>query len=136
MKSIEYELLVKTNSYAGNFERDMCAYLTGSVGDCGVGDEYIDESVYEKLGEDLTISKPDDRGWCRPVSVAWGDNNNYLVIYLNRKLTKDELDFIDKRAKEFQEIRRNEKHGDKKFKYLGLEQREVITVITRKKLKP
>lgn len=29
---------IDTNQYAGNFEREMCAYITGQYGDCGVGD--------------------------------------------------------------------------------------------------
>lgn len=31
--------VIDTNKYSGNFEREMCAYLTGHTGDCGVGDK-------------------------------------------------------------------------------------------------
>jgi hypothetical protein len=36
--SAPYILLVHTNSYAGNFEREMCGFMTGIVGECEVGD--------------------------------------------------------------------------------------------------
>jgi hypothetical protein len=29
--------IVDTDSYAGNFERCMCAYMTGQIGECEVG---------------------------------------------------------------------------------------------------
>jgi hypothetical protein len=31
--------VVDTNLYAGNFEREMCGYVTGTYGECGVGIE-------------------------------------------------------------------------------------------------
>lgn len=29
---------INTEQYAGNFERELCAYVTGQYGECGVGD--------------------------------------------------------------------------------------------------
>lgn len=34
-----YYLIIDTNSYAGNFERNFCAFVTGEWGDSGVGAE-------------------------------------------------------------------------------------------------
>ena len=31
--------IIDTNQYAGNFERAMCAYCTGMIGQCEVGEE-------------------------------------------------------------------------------------------------
>ncbi|KKK83825.1 hypothetical protein LCGC14_2789530, partial [marine sediment metagenome] len=36
-KSDSWIFIIDTDSYAGNFEREMCAYITGRVGECGVG---------------------------------------------------------------------------------------------------
>lgn len=33
--------VIDTNQYAGNFEREICAYITGEIGDCSVGDEML-----------------------------------------------------------------------------------------------
>jgi len=34
-----FVLIADTENYAGNFEREMCAWVTGRIGDCGVGNE-------------------------------------------------------------------------------------------------
>lgn len=45
--------VVDTDSYSGNFEREMCAHITGQIGECEVGKEYIPER------EDLKEEYPD-----------------------------------------------------------------------------
>lgn len=35
--SSKYILVADTNQYAGNFERELCAYITGQYGECSVG---------------------------------------------------------------------------------------------------
>jgi hypothetical protein len=42
----KYIFIIDTDSYAGNFERDMCAYITGVVGGCEVGEEFA--AMYDK----------------------------------------------------------------------------------------
>ena len=34
-----YLFVIDTDIYAGNFERQMCAYITGQIGECEVGKE-------------------------------------------------------------------------------------------------
>jgi hypothetical protein len=34
-----FTFVINTEQYAGNFEREMCAYVTGQIGECGVGQE-------------------------------------------------------------------------------------------------
>lgn len=63
---------VDTDSYAGNFERELCAYMTGIVGECGVGDEC--QKLYEADDlaplEDLVDAwVPDDHGCHRPAAI-------------------------------------------------------------------
>lgn len=62
----KYTFIIDTDSYSGNFERELCAYITGQVGECGVGEEYskifqeqfpaeykiFKNLVYHKLKED------------------------------------------------------------------------------------
>lgn len=38
-----YLIIIDTDSYAGNFEREMCAYLTGQFADDGVGEDIGEE---------------------------------------------------------------------------------------------
>ena len=85
----EYLFVIDTDLYAGNFEREMCAYLTGRVGDCGVGDEmadlfkqdFNDDTLFENV-----VNVPDDAGCHRPATIWPSDKygsdfqgNNYLL---------------------------------------------------------
>ena len=69
-----YLFVIDTNRYAGNFERQMCAYVTGRIGECGVGKEYAElarqeiPDVVAKL-EELIEGVPDEHGCNRPVSI-------------------------------------------------------------------
>ena len=79
-----YYFVVDTESYAGNFEREMCAFMTGQVGECGVGqkaaaifEEDCGEDLLEEM-EDLIGAENDDRGCCRPAKIyptpGWFNN--------------------------------------------------------------
>ena len=63
--------VIDTDSYAGNFERDMCAYITGCIGECEVGEEfaqlYLQETGEKYSQFDVLLEhRPDDEGCCRP----------------------------------------------------------------------
>ena len=45
-------IIIDTEDYAGSFERPMVAYITGQLGDCGVGEESQLEALAE-LPEDI-----------------------------------------------------------------------------------
>jgi len=62
--------VVDTDEYAGNFERDLVAYMTGQVGECEVGEECAEKYREAGLKEDVyVISQPDDHGCMRPASI-------------------------------------------------------------------
>ena len=69
-----YLFVIDTDTYAGNFEREMCAYVTGQIGDCGVGKKQAElakqeiPDVVAQL-EDLVELVPDEHGCARPVSI-------------------------------------------------------------------
>lgn len=71
----KYIFVIDTDQYAGNFERDMCAYLTGEIGECEVGEERRDDFINE-VGEDILNlmdkiieQKPDEHGTHRPCYI-------------------------------------------------------------------
>ena len=78
--------VVDTNTYAGNFERCMCAYMTCQIGDCEVGEEVrdivkndFDPKTLERL-ENIVMQVPDDHGCYRPTTIWstpgwWNDGN-------------------------------------------------------------
>lgn len=70
--SRRFVLVIDTDSYAGNFEREMVAFMTGIVGDCGQGKE--EAAAFEKEFpdldfEDLVAQEPDEHGCWRPASI-------------------------------------------------------------------
>ncbi len=83
---ISFAFIIDTESYAGNFEREMCAYCTGEIGECGVGDNMA--SLFQKemeLGDEdegpfakKILQRADEYGCGRPVSIwptkGWFNN--------------------------------------------------------------
>lgn len=75
-------IAIDTNSYAGDFEREMCAWITGRIGECRVGEEYADEAEEQlKNGpwyEAYVIQEKDEHGCSRPCGVwatpGWFNN--------------------------------------------------------------
>lgn len=64
------KIVVDTDSYSGNFERNMCAFATAQIGDCGVGVEFVDsEHPFSQWWEMNIILNTDDNGVYRPVEI-------------------------------------------------------------------
>jgi hypothetical protein len=99
--------VIKTDLYAGNFEQEMCAYMTGECGECGVGDKeaglFISEYPGNKEFENLVISFPDDNGYYHP-STIWGVNCRDVAIFFESSPTSAQLDLMRDRARKFAEI--------------------------------
>ena len=80
MVQTSYIFVVDTEDYAGNFERQLCAYVTGKIGECEVGseeakqfikdmglDEYYDEDNDHLFS--FIEQKPDEHGCSRPCAT-------------------------------------------------------------------
>lgn len=65
--------VVDTNKYAGNFEREMCAFITGQVGECGVGDGTAEEEAENIRNlpwfQDNVAQEADEHECYRPASI-------------------------------------------------------------------
>lgn len=99
-----YSIVIKTNQYAGNFERELCAHLTGIVGECEVGEEYVDEAI-EEIFEESVAQMPDDNGCRRPVSLGSqneGATGHDVVIYFEYEPTKEQVEIIKERLLTFE----------------------------------
>lgn len=74
--------IIDTDKYAGNFERELCAYITGRFGDCEVGKEYTDlfnkQSTVNEDFFDNVETRADENGCYRPCSIwetpGWFNN--------------------------------------------------------------
>jgi hypothetical protein len=72
----KYLLIIDTEKYAGGFEREMCAYTTGQLGECGVGSkeadifrEEVDKEAVEWLDNNIE-NVSDNHGVFRPVCLS------------------------------------------------------------------
>ena len=67
--------IVDTTEYAGNFEREMCAWITGQTGDCGVGQLAANAAqgsmsvALSEWCEDNIRRVADDHGCARPATL-------------------------------------------------------------------
>lgn len=74
--TVHYTIIVDTNAYSGNFEREMCAFITGQLGECGVGAaaaacgrEALSQEMLAWF-EDHTDHRDDENGYCmRPCVI-------------------------------------------------------------------
>lgn len=71
--------IIDTDQYAGNFEREMCAYITGHTGECGVGGELAgclkkDTGLNPDTFFSNVLQVADEDGCCRPVEIQPNPN--------------------------------------------------------------
>jgi hypothetical protein len=103
-RTAKFAIVVKTNNYAGNFERQMCAYLTGTVGECEVGKELVEDEISE-LFENIIGNEPDDNGCYRPVAIGCdidGFTTNDVVIFFDEKPTENHINMMKERSVDFE----------------------------------
>lgn len=132
MRDIKYSFIIETDSYAGNFEREMCAYCTGQIGDCEVGKELAEKfkntiglKIYEEF-EEIIEQKPDDHGVFRPVSMCGLKNNNFEIYFYN-KPTDEMIIIIREQAKRFPKLEHPDWKKYSKINILGFKLMRVET---------
>lgn len=120
-----YALSIETNCYAGNFEREMCAFVTGQIGDCGVGDKEASKFETEFPEWDIIfeekVQQVQDEGCYRPVACQGGGS---LEIYFWDDPTKEELQFLRERILKFKyngcDVHRGKEYDEPESKYVDL----------------
>lgn len=103
-----YGFAVDTDSYAGGFERELVAHMTGCYGDCDVGkDEALRARREMKRDPSLkkarrwflkyVVNEPDDKGCARPASIfptpGWfndGMGNEHPTLKLGSQEVHDQ----------------------------------------------
>lgn len=115
--------VIDTDIYAGHFERQMTAYITGKVGECEVGKEIADDyyvtkelEKYEDVFENILFYILDEYGTSRPCCINVDSNNKYnsvaiffdefpedYILELLKNRAKSYNDYIDKKQKELGE---------------------------------
>lgn len=104
-------IVVDTDSYAGNFERELCAYVTGQFGECSVGEDAVklfsEQITHLEWWNKNIVKRSEGRheSPCkRPVTIYWNDKRAgyYSVAIYVKKLPPEEvLIEFSERVKEF-----------------------------------
>lgn len=108
--------VIDTDQYAGNFEREMCAFVTGQIGECGKGSKqavlfHCDHPLRIDEFENLVVQFPDGHGNHRPTAI-WptpgtmnesGSGAAYqsVAIFLDSEPSDEIITFMKKRALQF-----------------------------------
>lgn len=155
----KYIFIVDTTEYAGDFEREMCAFCTGVIGDCEVGREEKKKWI-EAYGEDkademyeMMEQRPDEHGCRRPVSIvptpgyintgmgkhikekdAKPEDERYpayqsVAMYFYERPTKEVINMIKERAKLFTKTNDRISREPRTLKILGFRLLKETTVI-------
>jgi hypothetical protein len=115
--SKKYNFVIDTDKYAGNFEREMCAYATGILGDCEVGKNmqklFIEEEDGPNYGESLIFDnvieqRPDENGCHRPCATGITPNldkceYNSVEIYFHERPSEKQIEILKRRCTKFVE---------------------------------
>lgn len=117
-------LVVDTNSYAGNFERDLCAYVTGQYGECGVGEDYAraysGHITHIDWWDKHIVKRSESRheSPCKRPATAYANGKlgayNSVAIYVNKMPPENVLIEFAERVKEFcnnRELLKSELHN-------------------------
>ncbi len=100
IKETTYVFEIETDKYAGNFEREMCAYVTGIVGECEVGKKYVDENIEDKF-EDMVKQVPDEHACYRPCAC----DGNTVQIFFEYLPLAGIMSLLKERVKEFADMK-------------------------------
>lgn len=124
----EYRVEIDTNLYAGNFEREMTAYITAQH-DYHHGQEIaekVPESI-KKLFEDVVFSKGDSDGHVAPCEAVPSPDGgcNTVAIFFNRKPNKKMMKIIKERALEYEGSTKDRKPTIKKIRVIESKTVEV-----------
>jgi len=128
----EYAIVVRTDSYAGNFERELCAHLTGQIGECEVGEEYVDKEI-QKIFNSLVTRKSDDHGCWRPVSLGGcqltpGYSGQDAVIWLSKLPTSEHMKIIREKASTFSDVYPENAYRYKPFIPIKIEGIDILSM--------
>jgi hypothetical protein len=77
-----FAFVIDTETYSGTFERELCAYATGTIGECEVGMEearqFNESGLDPNMFREAVLQVPDEHCCQRPVSIrptpGWFNN--------------------------------------------------------------
>lgn len=101
-EEVKYRVVVCTNTFATNFEKELCAFVTGQIGECETGINrrfYQSAEVREQFEKKMERRLCDDGNW-GPVQTSPADANSF-ELFFKEKPTQQMLDHIHEAINEF-----------------------------------
>ncbi|MBI1888637.1 MAG: hypothetical protein HYS15_01755 [Candidatus Spechtbacteria bacterium] len=133
-----YIFVVDTNRYAGNFEREMCAFMTGILGASGVGAGEA-AKFFEDLGltskedqtlnnpfADLVVQIPRDSECCYSPCCVWSNEIHSIAIFFRERPPGELLAIMKERARQFCKGNRIVIHGFRLLKKQSMYVEEIM----------
>jgi len=105
-----FAFVIDTEQYAGNFEREMTAYLTGHIGDCEVGIDMPKPKVSDEFFVNV-MDVADEHGTYRPTTcypLSKTQIYNVVAIFFYEKPSEEQIHFMKERVKDFPEVFKTE----------------------------
>lgn len=138
MSDLYYDFVIDTNSYAGNFERELCLYITGhdDVDSSPDEDDFEEGSPERWLVEHTlyTAGGDGDAYWSCPMELYLTPpeekDNNSVGIHLDEYPPEEVIQYMKLKAKEF-DYAYGGVLGNEKFSVLGFRLLQVETVRTK-----
>jgi hypothetical protein len=97
-----FALVIDTDQYAGNFGRNMTAFLVGKIGECRVGEELVEKL---SVNFDNVIGVVSESNGCRRPTVICiepkSNKYNSVAIFFKDKPSEEQIFFIKERLKLF-----------------------------------
>jgi hypothetical protein len=123
-----WAFMIDTDSYAGNFERELCAWVTGQLGECEVGVRHAEAAIKDapadflKWCADNIVGVPDDHGCFRPVTGWLGPYSdheyNSVAIFFRCSPPVEMCKIMMERARRYP-VNLHRFHGNTDFKVKG-----------------
>lgn len=101
-EEIKYRVVITTNTFALNFDKEICAYVTGQIGECktGVDRQYKASSYARGLFEKSMERRMCDDNLWRPVAISESDSNAFELFFKD-KPTEEMMEFIKEGCGDF-----------------------------------
>lgn len=140
MYDISYQFVIDTNSYAGNFERELCAYCTGYWDNETHGETQANifkEEVGdpEEIFDNITYAM-NEHGMLTPNTIEiepTTNKYNSVAIFFDKEPTPKQIETIKQRAEKFSKEGKIFDHSVN-LKILGYRLMQKISEIKTKKV--
>lgn len=120
-EEIKYKIIVSTNVFISDLDKEMCAFITGQIGECKIGIDRkfrADSDVREMFESAMERRLCSDNYW-RPVGPN-ADDSNAFEFYFKNKPTDEMIKALVEGFHEFADEKKEKNPIMQRITLLGL----------------